>query len=308
MSRFTEDEIKQKVHEGYILESPDEMTEGYRKALIVQLLVQADTELMSAPAYWMAAQDAPSTNTMVSAVAIIQDELAHANIAYRILEDMGLDKEQLDLRPGAARVQASVRLRPAAGVMGRARHGERLLRSRRHHAAVRRVPQHQYGPLKRALVKVDLEETFHLRHGEVWMKRLANAGGEAKEKLQRAVDWMFPMTIEWFGLPDDMKRHSGQLEYRLKGMTNDELRQTWMSATVPLCESSGSTCPPTSTSTAEVRARLPVPVRVRRGGEALGLRGRRDLLGPGLRAVEGAGPHERAVRRERAPQPRPAEL
>ena len=27
-----------------------------------------------------------------------------------------------------------------------------------------------YGPLKRALVKVDLEETFHLRHGEVWMR------------------------------------------------------------------------------------------------------------------------------------------
>jgi ring-1,2-phenylacetyl-CoA epoxidase subunit PaaA len=48
---------------------------------------------------------------------------------------------------------------------------------------------------------------------------------------------MFPMTIEWFGLPDSLKRHSGQLEYRLKGMTNDELRQTWMSATVPLCES-----------------------------------------------------------------------
>ena len=33
-------------------------------------LVQGDTELISAPAYWMAAQDAPSTNTQVSAVAI----------------------------------------------------------------------------------------------------------------------------------------------------------------------------------------------------------------------------------------------
>jgi ring-1,2-phenylacetyl-CoA epoxidase subunit PaaA len=40
-----------------------------------------------------------------------------------------------------------------------------------------------------------------------------------------------------------MKRHSGQLEYRLKGMTNDELRQTWMSATVPLCESIGIDVP-----------------------------------------------------------------
>jgi ring-1,2-phenylacetyl-CoA epoxidase subunit PaaA len=94
-----------------------------------------------------------------------------------------------------------------------------------------------YGPLKRALVKIGMEETFHLRHGEVWMKRLAKAGGDAKAMVQRSVDWMFPMTIEWFGLPDDLKRHSGQLDYKLKGLTNDQLRQVWMSATVPLCES-----------------------------------------------------------------------
>jgi ring-1,2-phenylacetyl-CoA epoxidase subunit PaaA len=173
MSRFTEDEIKQKVHDGYILESPDEMTEGYRKALIVQLLVQADTELMSAPAYWMAAQDAPSTNTMVSAVAIIQDELAHANIAYRILEDMGLDKEQLiyGREPHEFKhpygfdqpLESWAELVTANGFFDRA--GITLLSDVFRNTS--------YGPLKRALVKVDLEETFHLRHGEVWMKRLA---------------------------------------------------------------------------------------------------------------------------------------
>jgi ring-1,2-phenylacetyl-CoA epoxidase subunit PaaA len=37
------------------------------------------------------------------------------------------------------------------------------------------------------------------------MKRLSKAGGGAKEALQRAVDWMFPMTLEWFGLPDKLK-------------------------------------------------------------------------------------------------------
>ena len=106
MTMFTEDEIKAKVQDGYIVESPEEMTEGYRKALVVQLTVQADTELMSAPAYWLAARHAPSTNTQVSAHAIIQDELAHANIAYRLLEDMGVSKEQLVLRLlcGEARV------------------------------------------------------------------------------------------------------------------------------------------------------------------------------------------------------------
>ena len=72
---------------------------------------------------------------------------------------------------------------------------------------------------------------------------IAKAGGEARAALQRAVDWMFPMTLEWFGLPDTLKHHGGQLAYRLKGKTNDQLRQVWMSATVPLCEGIGIAVP-----------------------------------------------------------------
>ncbi len=238
-----ETELKRRVHEGYILESPDEMTEGYRKAIVTQLLVQGDTELISAPAYWMAAQHAPSTNTQVSAVAIIQDELAHANIAYRILEDLGLSREYLlyERAPNEFKhpygfdqpLESWIELVVANGFFDRA--GFTLLADVYENTS--------YGPLKRALVKVDLEENFHLRHGENWMKRLVKFGGEAREKLQRAVDWMFPMTVEWFGLPDHLKRHSDQLEYRLKGLSNDELRQKWMSATVPLCESLGLKVP-----------------------------------------------------------------
>src|SRR5947208_5750928 len=65
---------------------------------------------------------------------------------------------------------------------------------------------------------------------------MALAGGEAREELQRAVDWMFPLTVEWFGLPDSIKTHSTQLDYRLKGKTNDQLRQWWLSLVVPYCE------------------------------------------------------------------------
>ena len=75
------------------------------------------------------------------------------------------------------------------------------------------------------------------------MRRLAKAGGEVKEMLQRAVDWMFPTGIEWFGLPDELKHHSGQLEYRLKGKTNDQLRQTWMASILPLCDEVGVSVP-----------------------------------------------------------------
>lgn len=243
MARFTDDELKKKVQEGYIVESPEEMTEGYKKALKVQLTVQADTELMSAPAYWMAARYAPSTNTQVAAHAIIQDELAHANIAYRLLEDLGESKEHLvyGREPHEFKhpygfdqpLDNWAELVVATGFFDRA--GITLLTDVHENTS--------YGPLKRALVKIGMEETFHLRHGEVWMGRLARAGGEARSMVQRAVDWMFPMTIEWFGLPDDMKRHSGQLDYKLKGLTNDQLRQVWMASTVPLCEKLGLDVP-----------------------------------------------------------------
>jgi ring-1,2-phenylacetyl-CoA epoxidase subunit PaaA len=243
MTRFTDDELKARVQDGYIVESPEEMTEGYKKSLIVQLTVQADTELMSAPSYWMAARYAPSTNTQVSAHAIIQDELAHANIAYRLLEDLGESKEQLvyGRQPHEFKhpygfdqpLDNWAELVVATGFFDRA--GITLLTDVHENTS--------YGPLKRALVKIGMEETFHLRHGEVWMRRLAKAGGEARDMVQRAVDWMFPMTIEWFGLPDDLKRHSGQLDYRLKGLTNDQLRQVWMASTVPLCEELGLDAP-----------------------------------------------------------------
>jgi len=243
MSQFTDEELMRKVQEGYMVEGPEDMTEGYRKALRVQLTVQADTELMSAPAYWMAARYAPSTNTQVSAHAIIQDELAHANIAYRLLEDIGESKEHLvyGRQPHEFKhpygfdqpLDNWAELVVATGFFDRA--GITLLTDVHENTS--------YGPLKRALVKIGMEETFHLRHGEVWMRRLSKAGGEAKEMVQRCVDWMFPMTIEWFGLPDDMKRHSGQLDYKLKGLTNDQLRQVWMASTVPLCEQLGLDAP-----------------------------------------------------------------
>jgi ring-1,2-phenylacetyl-CoA epoxidase subunit PaaA len=54
---------------------------------------------------------------------------------------------------------------------------------------------------------------------------------------------MFVLTLEWFGLPDDLKQHKEQVGYQLKGQTNDQLRQTWMSATVPLCERLGFSVP-----------------------------------------------------------------
>jgi len=238
-----EKELMEKVRAGFMVESEEDMTPGYKKALITQLTVQGDTELLSAPAYYLASKDAPTINSRIAVTAIIHDELGHANIAYRIMEDLGVDKHWLvyGREPHEFKhpygfdqpLENWAEMVVANGFFDRA--GITLLGDV--------LESTSYGPLKRALVKVDREEVLHLRHGESWMRRLAKAGGEAKALLQRAVDWMFPVTIEWFGLPDELKRHSGQLDYRLKGKTNDQLRQTWMAATVPLCESIGIKVP-----------------------------------------------------------------
>ena len=105
------------------------------------------------------------------------------------------------------------------------------------------VHQHStFGPWKRALAKVDKEETFHLRHGRTWVKKLA-ADPDEKKKLQASLDWMFILTLEWFGLPDARKKHGIQLEYGFKGSSNDELRQDWMGHVVPFMEEVGLDVP-----------------------------------------------------------------
>jgi ring-1,2-phenylacetyl-CoA epoxidase subunit PaaA len=105
------------------------------------------------------------------------------------------------------------------------------------------VYQHStFGPWKRALAKVDKEETFHLRHGRTWLKKLSKDPAGLAE-VQAAVDWMFILTLEWFGLPDERKRHGIQLEYGFKGMSNDELRQAWMGEVVPFMDEVGIDVP-----------------------------------------------------------------
>jgi ring-1,2-phenylacetyl-CoA epoxidase subunit PaaA len=218
------------------------MSPSYLEGMIRILTVSADTELISAPAYYNAGKHAPSLNAFGSATAIIQDELGHAHIAYRLMRDLGVDTEDLIYGREPAKFKypyafdvalgSWVELVVANGFYDRA--GFCLLGD---------VYQSTtFGPWKRALVKVDKEETFHLRHGENWMRKIAQSA-EGRDQLQQAIDWMFLLTVEWFGLPDDLKRHSEQLDFGFKGKSNDELRQTWMATAVPLVKDLGLKVP-----------------------------------------------------------------
>jgi ring-1,2-phenylacetyl-CoA epoxidase subunit PaaA len=238
----SEEATLQHIRSGKLVEGLAHMSPTYLEGMKRILTVSADTELISAPAYFRAAQDAPSLNAFGSAISIVQDELAHAHIAYRLLEDLGVDKDWLIYRRPPQQwkypyafdmpLESWHELVVANAFYDQA--GYELLSDVYHSTT--------FGPWKRALAKVDKEETFHLRHGQQWIKRLAPDPAE-RAKLQRACDWMFLLTVEWFGLPDSQKQHTEQLDYGFKGRSNDELRQVWMSKVVPFCEEVGLEVP-----------------------------------------------------------------
>ena len=242
LARRTEDEVREHLAAGRLVEGVEHMSPEYLRGIRRILTVSADTEWVSAPSYLRAAQDAPALNNFGSAMSIVQDELAHAHIAFRLLGDCGVDMEWLMYeRPAAdfkypyafdVPLNSWTELVCANALYDQAGF---VLLSDVHRSST-------FGPWKRALTKVDKEETFHLRHGRTWIKKLV-ADPDGRAAVQAAVDWMFILTLEWFGLPDTRKRHGIQLEYGFKGESNDELRQDWMREVVPFMEEVGIRVP-----------------------------------------------------------------
>jgi len=242
LAQRTEDEVREHLAAGKLVEGLQHMSPEYLKGIRRILTVSADTEFVSAPAYLRAAQHAPALNNFGSAVSIIQDELAHAHIGYRLLGDLGVDMNALiyEREPAAFKYPYAFDVALDSWVelvMANALYDQAgfVLLSDVHESST-------FGPWKRALAKVDKEETFHLRHGRTWVKKLC-ADPDGRERVQAAADWMFILTLEWFGLPDARKRHGIQLEYGFKGKSNDELRQAWMGAVVPFMDEVGVDVP-----------------------------------------------------------------
>jgi ring-1,2-phenylacetyl-CoA epoxidase subunit PaaA len=239
---WTEEQVQQHLAAGKLVEGLQHMSPRYLEGMRRILTVSADTEFVSAPAYLRAAQHAPALNNFGSAMSIIQDELAHAHIGYRLLGDLGVDMDELVYeRPAGSfkypyafdvPLNSWVELVCANALYDQA--GFVLLSD---------VYQSStFGPWKRALAKVDKEETFHLRHGRTWLRKLVKDPA-GRSEVQAAVDWMFILTLEWFGLPDSLKQHSEQLDYGFKGKSNDQLRQWWMSEVVPFMDEIGVRVP-----------------------------------------------------------------
>lgn len=233
---LTEQQMLERLDRGDMVETIEDMSPTYLRELKRTLLISADTEFLGAVMYYpnLAAGRVPPA--MAGAVmAIIQDELGHAHIDYRMLEDLGEDLDHLLYGRSASEFKHPYAMDMpyesfaesvvVGSFMDRA--GYILLSDVFHNTS--------YAPWRRALVKVNKEEHFHINFGVRNLELMAKDPAQ-RNLVQRAIDWMFPMTVEWFGLPDNLKTGSNQLKYRLKAKTNDQLRQEWLSQVIPLME------------------------------------------------------------------------
>ncbi len=238
-----ERKFEDKIAEDLKIEPQDWMPDEYRKTLIRQISQHAHSEVvgMLPEANWLTR--APSLKRKIALLAKVQDEGGHGLYLYSAAETLGVSRDKMieDLHSGKAKY-SSIFNYPSLtwadmGAIGWLVDGAAIMNQ----VALCRT---SYGPYARAMVRICKEESFHQRQGYQIMLTLSNGSSEQKEMAQDALNrWWWP-ALMMFGPKDSDSPHSEQsTRWRIKRLSNDELRQKFVDATVPQALFLGLTVP-----------------------------------------------------------------
>ena len=225
------------------IEPRDWMPDAYRKTLLRQISQHAHSEIvgMYPEGNWISR--APSLKRKAILIAKVQDEAGHGLYLYSAAETLGQSRDQMmaALNSGKAKY-SSIFNYPTltwadVGVIGWLVDGA---------AIMNQIPlcRCSYGPYARAMIRVCKEESFHQRQGFDIMLSLCRGTEKQKAMAQDAMNrWWWPV-LQMFGPPDKDSVHSGQsAAWKIKRVSNDDLRQKFIDATVPQAELLGLTIP-----------------------------------------------------------------
>jgi ring-1,2-phenylacetyl-CoA epoxidase subunit PaaA len=222
-----------KVAEDSRIEPKDWMPEAYRANLVRQISQHAHSEVigMQPEGAWIAR--APSLRRKAVLLAKVQDEGGHGLYLYSAAETLGTSREEMieALQTGSAKY-ASVFNYPSltwadVGAIGWLVDGAAIVNQIS-------LQQTSYGPYARAMVRICKEESFHQRQGYEIMLTLCRGSAAQKAMAQDALDrWWWP-TLMMFGPHDAESAHSSRsMAWKIKRVSNDELRQKFVDQTVP---------------------------------------------------------------------------
>ena len=225
------------------VEPQDWMPEAYRRTLVRQISQHAHSEVvgMLPEGNWITR--APSLKRKAILLAKVQDEGGHGLYLYSAAETLGVSRaEMVDALHTGRSKYSSIFNYPALtwadmGAIGWLVDGA---------AIMNQIPlcRCSYGPYARAMIRICKEESFHQRQGYDIMLALARGTPAQKAMAQDALNrWWWPVVM-MFGPSDRDSVHSAQtMKWGIKRISNDDLRQKFIDATVPQAELLGLTIP-----------------------------------------------------------------
>jgi ring-1,2-phenylacetyl-CoA epoxidase subunit PaaA len=241
---LNEEKFEARIDAGDFIEAKDWMPEHYRKTLVRQISQHAHSEIvgMLPEGNWISR--APTLKRKAILLAKVQDEAGHGLYLYAAAETLGTSRDQLfdALHSGRAKYSSIFNYPTLSwadmGVIGWLVDGA---------AIMNQVPlcRCSYAPYARAMVRVCREESFHQRQGFEALLTMMTSGTEAqREMVQDAVNrWWWP-SLMMFGPPDADSPNSEQsMRWGIKRISNDDLRQKFVDATVEQAKTLGVTMP-----------------------------------------------------------------
>jgi ring-1,2-phenylacetyl-CoA epoxidase subunit PaaA len=221
----------ERIAAGDKIEAEDWMPDDYRRGVLKFIEMHANSEIMGALPERECLPRAPTLQRKMSLAAKIQDEVGHAQLLYRVAEDLGKSRDAMyaDLVNGRSKFHNvfhyPVRHWGDVAVIGWLIDGAALVTQ----AA---LLDSSYAPYTRVLKRICAEEQLHLRHGEDITLELASGTDEQRAMFQDALDrWWLPI-IHFFGPRTDVAKDL-LLRWKVKTRTNEDLRQEFLDRYVP---------------------------------------------------------------------------
>jgi ring-1,2-phenylacetyl-CoA epoxidase subunit PaaA len=219
------------------------MPEAYRKTLVRQISQHAHSEVvgMLPEGNWITR--APSLKRKAILLAKIQDEAGHGLYLYAAAETLGVSRESTidDLLSGKAKYSSIFNYPTLTwadiGAIGWLVDGAAIMNQVM-------LCRTSYGPYARAMVRICKEESFHQRQGFDILHVLSKGSDAQKAMCQDSINrWWWP-SLMMFGPRDTDSTHSDQsMAWKIKRMSNDELRQKFVDMIAEQVKVLGMTLP-----------------------------------------------------------------
>ena len=226
-------EFEARIDRGEKIEPKDWMPKEYRKQLIRMIEQHAHSEIIGALPEGTWITRAPGFKRKLALMAKVQDEVGHAQLLYSAAETLGKSREAMinDLITGKSKY-SNVFNYPALTWADSCVIAWLIDAG----AIINQVANAKgsYGPYGRALERICVEESFHLKYGHHNVVTLATGTPTQRKMVQEALTRWWPPIMHFFGPSDKISNHTTILmRWKVKMATNDDMRQQFLNMYVP---------------------------------------------------------------------------